>query len=728
MFPVTWRSLIVLLVLFCLVWSEQYQYQAIIDSGSTGSRIYIYRYQLEAPLQTIEELDSKRVNPSLASFYNNSVGLEEHIQSLISFARRKIEATYHATTDISLKATAGLRTIPEQERNWIMNEVRNILKNSSFHYTPVETRVLTGGEEALFGLLATNIAFSNLTNKFELSLGAGDLGGSSQQVAFVIPPKTFLQSFFDWYVRPLGGLWTGGTPFFTGAETDTTVGNVSSKMSKLTNDISDACMPNFAVSFPVAPSGSVVDRFLAPFAALASSYSPAALLASAGWISASSHNQVDSNLSLQSDYFSSIYEASVTINIYARSMAGMGLVSAMNETFYYIAEMHERRRRTRQMQSQLAQSLEEADNKRRDCLEVSDAGICHSSLDLSDDNARYCHDKWDLNLSPDSAVQDHYYEHHQESIETNENNDGDLLYGEHASWLHALHFTDEIIENPCAPPGENLPYPDALSTLRWQGTGNFWSCTNYVRHLIETHALRDVTCMRQWQSQLPTAFITMDNFPKILQVLQLPVDQLNGTLIPAMIRWRGQDICQQPWTELQEVYPDFPAYRVQQACFAASFVYVLMKDVYGMEEGDDGRSWELLPIPTWRMFSNVSNGVTYDNPYDPYHDSTVPFSSSLAMDSGLPLLVSNGTSLVRFVAMDAHDSFTIGWPLGAAIVSAMNITYRESIDDALVCTSSWIGSHPTPAEALVSDDVVTVEPSSDDVEFLDVDDDTVDNS
>ncbi len=204
------RHLIFLSLIFLLVaaGSAKYQYQCIIDSGSTGSRIYIYRYQVEAPLQTIEEVCSKRVNPSISSFAYDLQGLREYLQSLISFAEMKIEPSFHSSTSICLKGTAGLRTMPDKERMWIMNEVQGILKNTTFAFNPVETRVLTGGEEALFGLLATNIAFSNLTNKLELSLGAGDLGGSSQQMAFVVQPKTFVRSFFDTY---FGGILYGGT-------------------------------------------------------------------------------------------------------------------------------------------------------------------------------------------------------------------------------------------------------------------------------------------------------------------------------------------------------------------------------------------------------------------------------------------------------------------------------------------------------------------------------------
>lgn len=715
-------TLVVLLLALLHVRCDNHQYQAIIDSGSTGSRVYIYRYNVDAPLQTIEELHSKRVDPALATFYKNRAGLHAYLNELVSFVEEKVDRSFHSKTSMSLKATAGLRTISAHERDWIITEVHHVLRNSSFVFNPVETRVLTGGEEALFGLLAINIAFSNLTNKLELSMGAGDLGGSSQQVAFVVPPKTFLQSFIDSYLQPFG-MWPSSATTSSvakqgaqasqsassSATTNDGSGNSSSSgpsndESHTSEDITDECLPNFAVTFPT-PSNSLMSTLFAPFAALATTYSPAALLAGTGWLPSDltrntlSKSQVSSPLAqhpaLQSAFLSKPYDSSVTINIYAKSMAGMGLVAAMNETFYFIAQNHQRRIQRRSAlilaQSTMSSSSDTQSSttlrSHRRAYDWSDAHICHSSLDLSDANTRYCHEKWEQPVSTNNDTMLSSGDHHQhqqhvvEDIEITENNDGDHLYGEHASWLHALQSTDEIVDNPCAPPGENLPYPDALSTLRWQGTGDFETCVRYTRHLVKVHALRDRKCLSQWQPQLPSSFIMMDNFPKVLQVLQLPIDQLSSSLTPAMIRQRGREICQQPWTVLQEVYPRYPAYRVQQVCFAASFLYVLMTDVYDMAEGDETLALASLPVPTWRTLLEPATLPSST----PTTTSVAAAANSVANISALTsshafLTPPTGASSMRFVAMDSHDSFTIGWSLGAAIISAMNITYTEELD------------------------------------------------
>jgi hypothetical protein len=597
-------------------------------------------------------------------------------------------------------------------------------------------------------------------------MGAGDLGGSSQQVAFVVPPKTFLQSFIDSYLQPFG-MWPSSAATSSVAKQGTQAsqptsasaaandGSVNSSSSGTgsdgshkSEDITDECLPNFAVTFPT-PSNSLMSTLFAPFAALATTYSPAALLAGTGWLPSDltrntlSKSQVSSPLAqhpaLQSAFLSKPYDSSVTINIYAKSMAGMGLVAAMNETFYFIAQNHQRRiqRRTALILAQSAMSSSsEAPSStplpppspphhHRHAYDWSDAQICHSALDLSDANTRYCHEKWEQLVSSNNDTSlsagdqhhphqqhqhQHQHQHHHhivEDVEITENNDGDHLYGEHASWLHALQSTDEIVDNPCAPPGENLPYPDALSTLRWQGTGDFETCVRYTRHLVKVHALRDRRCLSQWQPQLPSSFIMMDNYPKVLQVLQLPIDQLSSSLTPAMIRLRGREICQQPWTVLQEVYPHYPAYRVQQVCFAASFLYVLMTDVYDMADGDETVALASLPPPTWRnhLEAATSSSPSSSSPSSPSPSSTTtiatsPVANISALTSSHAFLTPpTGASSVRFVAMDSHDSFTIGWSLGAAIISAMNITYTEELD----ASAMQLVTRPSSFVATVTD-------------------------
>lgn len=86
--------------------------------------------------------------------------------------------------DVSLKATAGLRQLKEEENQWIIREVRRVLRESGFRFNSSDTRVISGSEEALFGWYAVSHAFQ--ANGFRDIIGVTDMGGASKQISYVL--------------------------------------------------------------------------------------------------------------------------------------------------------------------------------------------------------------------------------------------------------------------------------------------------------------------------------------------------------------------------------------------------------------------------------------------------------------------------------------------------------------------------------------------------------------
>lgn len=156
----------------------------VLDAGSTGSRVYIYKYDTEFPLETISEVAHMRVNPALSTFVNNSAGLTVQLNSLVKFAMTITPAVSWPTIDISLKATAGLRSLNLVDQKYLIDATVAVFENSVFFCDPLNTRVLSGQEEALFDVLAVTALFQSYKEGF-VSLGAADMGGSSQQIAFL---------------------------------------------------------------------------------------------------------------------------------------------------------------------------------------------------------------------------------------------------------------------------------------------------------------------------------------------------------------------------------------------------------------------------------------------------------------------------------------------------------------------------------------------------------------
>ena len=184
-------QILFLLLLVLASSNDNIRYTIVLDAGSTGSRCYVYRYDVAQPLYTIIEVAHMRVNPALSSFVGNATGLALQLSSLITFAKIHVHPpSIWSTTNITLKATAGLRAIPVDHQQYLIDMVSTVLAKSGFAFDPQDTGVISGEEEALYDVLAVNAALgkadssSSGEDMWPFRLIAGDMGGSSQQIAF----------------------------------------------------------------------------------------------------------------------------------------------------------------------------------------------------------------------------------------------------------------------------------------------------------------------------------------------------------------------------------------------------------------------------------------------------------------------------------------------------------------------------------------------------------------
>lgn len=220
----------------------------VLDAGSTGSRCYVYSYDSLQPLHTIMEVAHMRVNPALSTFVGNAAGLSAQLSSLISFAKGHVQpATQWETTNITLKATAGLRSLPGDDQQYLIDVVKTVLATSGFSFDPTNTGVITGEQEALYDVLAVNAALDK-TNRgatggiWPLQLMAGDMGGSSQQIAFSMGNSS-ISSFSSNSIANTAevdqqgqGIVLGGIPAGTVAAGDTAIAAASMSSTSTATD------------------------------------------------------------------------------------------------------------------------------------------------------------------------------------------------------------------------------------------------------------------------------------------------------------------------------------------------------------------------------------------------------------------------------------------------------------------------------------------------------------
>jgi hypothetical protein len=187
-------------------------YAAVIDAGSSGSRIYVYQYRLPfsedytasagsaagsgsstgagtaAPggdptadilhIAIAEDSEHrsiiKKQEPGLSAFGPNPGNAFSSIKPLLDFAAAHIPSALVASTPVYVLATAGLRLLPVAERDAVLANVRAGLRTEAqagrfLFESDSQVNVISGEEEGLYGWVALNYLrnrFGDLENPY----------------------------------------------------------------------------------------------------------------------------------------------------------------------------------------------------------------------------------------------------------------------------------------------------------------------------------------------------------------------------------------------------------------------------------------------------------------------------------------------------------------------------------------------------------------------------------
>ncbi|EPS43321.1 hypothetical protein H072_2696 [Dactylellina haptotyla CBS 200.50] len=189
---------------------KDWRYGCVLDAGSSGTRIYIYRWLdhiSQREKATPEEMDSlpmistkkkwtKKIRPGVSSFASKpeTIG-PDHLEELFRHARTIIPADQIPETPLFLLATAGVRLLPTWERKTLLTEICNYsIQNTNFLLPDCNLHVqaITGETEGLYGWIAANYLIGAFDATQKHNHGKGhhtygflDMGGASAQIAFV---------------------------------------------------------------------------------------------------------------------------------------------------------------------------------------------------------------------------------------------------------------------------------------------------------------------------------------------------------------------------------------------------------------------------------------------------------------------------------------------------------------------------------------------------------------
>ncbi|XP_052773371.1 ectonucleoside triphosphate diphosphohydrolase 7-like [Mya arenaria] len=198
-------------------------YGIVLDCGSSGTRVYVYIWPPHSgnpsDLLSIQQLKDqnnqpvvKKVTPGLDTFEDNPEEASEYLEPLLNYAGSFIPRDQHKETLLYILATAGMRLLPEESQNAILQDLqRDIPKKYDFVVSENNFEVISGKQEGVYAWIAANYALQKFKHGDEdrydhplvavdvlgengdvtqhvrrRTVGMMDMGGGSMQIAYEI--------------------------------------------------------------------------------------------------------------------------------------------------------------------------------------------------------------------------------------------------------------------------------------------------------------------------------------------------------------------------------------------------------------------------------------------------------------------------------------------------------------------------------------------------------------
>jgi guanosine-diphosphatase len=178
----------------------------MIDAGSTGSRIHVYRFNNcgqtpELENEEFQMTEKKEGGSGLSSYNEDAEGAAKSLDPLLDVAMKTVPEEYRSCSPVAVKATAGLRRLGPEKSQKILEAVRHRLE--TVYPFPVVSdemggvQIMDGKDEGVYAWITTNYLLGKIGGPDKSSTAAVfDLGGGSTQIVF---QPTFKES-------PSGGM------------------------------------------------------------------------------------------------------------------------------------------------------------------------------------------------------------------------------------------------------------------------------------------------------------------------------------------------------------------------------------------------------------------------------------------------------------------------------------------------------------------------------------------
>jgi apyrase len=184
--------------------AESYEHAVVVDAGSSGNRVWIYKWRRERPAKQLTQyipVKEIKLKPKLSDLQDDMPGVTTLLTSVMKEAKNYTPVSIHNTTRFFFYATAGMRLLDERKAENMFIHINSLLSSKAFcpfrfDSTP-GARIISSKKEGAFMWLTVNYlsgllrddAVSNITRGMVL------LGGMSTQITFLSGIQTLRDNF-----------------------------------------------------------------------------------------------------------------------------------------------------------------------------------------------------------------------------------------------------------------------------------------------------------------------------------------------------------------------------------------------------------------------------------------------------------------------------------------------------------------------------------------------------
>ncbi|XP_030052133.1 ectonucleoside triphosphate diphosphohydrolase 6 [Microcaecilia unicolor] len=176
-------------------------YGIMFDAGSTGTRIHIFRFtQMSKETPKLAHETFKALKPGLSAYADDPDKCTRGIQELLEVAKEEIPEELWKATPLVLKATAGLRLLPGEKAQKLLDKVKEAFQSSPFFVRDDCATIMNGTDEGISSWITVNFLTDSLNNSGKKRVGMLDLGGGSTQISFYPNSEKTLQTSLPGYI------------------------------------------------------------------------------------------------------------------------------------------------------------------------------------------------------------------------------------------------------------------------------------------------------------------------------------------------------------------------------------------------------------------------------------------------------------------------------------------------------------------------------------------------